>query len=319
MWADKTLRTIKILLAVSLPGCSSMEALVDVPEISTAEVQSYNLALHDRSIHLFDPIDLTPKVFELELQPRVSNLFILLDQSAQMDDQFRGISKKMYAQEIVRRLLRTLPTSTFSGGLWVLDETTKSESPRLGILDKTSVLTRLNNNDLYAIADSATLSHAIDKFSQLMVEQVGRSALVIVTAWERLSTDDKEAVMRLRQQHTYLSGEHIGGSVSDWNGVDGVGACVYLLGVGNRLSRTLLDETDSCGFSMAADKVAQPQDMAHFVEKVLYVGPADEDGDGIFNYRDECPNTTIGRIVNSRGCIRFPASNIEGVENAKSN
>jgi hypothetical protein len=53
--------------------------------------------------------------------------------------------------------------------------------------------------------------------------------------------------------------------------------------------------------------------MTHFVQRVLYKGPADSDGDGIYDYLDGCPNTSIGRIVDYFGCLRFAAS--EGVIN----
>ena len=88
------------------------------------------------------------------------------------------------------------------------------------------------------------------------------------------------------------------------------GVCLYTVGVGNRLSRTRLDTVDSCGHSVAADKVAQPRDMAHFVQNILYKGPADTDGDGIYDYRDRCLNTHAGRIVDYSGCPRFANNNL---------
>jgi len=49
----------------------------------------------------------------------------------------------------------------------------------------------------------------------------------------------------------------------------------------------------------------QPREMSYFVEKILFSGPADSDGDGIYDYLDECPSTTPGRVIGRNGCARF--------------
>jgi hypothetical protein len=50
---------------------------------------------------------------------------------------------------------------------------------------------------------------------------------------------------------------------------------------------------------------------------MFFYGPADTDNDGIYDYRDKCPNTEKGRLVRFDGCKRFSALESFKIESFK--
>ncbi|MCP4490183.1 MAG: VWA domain-containing protein [Gammaproteobacteria bacterium] len=310
LWPTKI---IGICLAVTqLMGCVSFERLVKVPtESKLITVGNYNTGLHRQSIHIFNPIALDSRVTELRLQPRVENLFFVVDQSSALSGEFKGVETQLYAREIVRRFIRTMPMKKYSGAILAFEQQIDPRHQEFQLTDYSvgdieQALTSAASMQRI-IGDS--LATALDQVSELVAQVDGSSAVILVTAWSQVDIALEHSVMRMRQQSQFRGGIKIVQSSSEpipWKAA-GSGVCLYTVGVGNQLSRTLLETVDSCGFSVAANKIAQPRDMVHFVQTVLYKGPADSDGDGIYDYRDRCPNTTKGRIVDYTGCLRFAA------------
>lgn len=302
-----SLRHFTVLCVLVLQGCTSMEALVSVPtKADSARIQPYQTNLHQRSIHTFDAVDLSTKLVEQNIKPRVKNLLVLVDQTDQMSSQYRGIELSQYTQEITRRFLRTVPKDVFAGGLFVLDNrATSVAEPNLDRFELQSALDALVAPQYLTPIGTADLAVAVDNLSQKIAASESPSAIVLVTSWAQINPQVAEAVMRLRQHQQFRSGFSVQDQIKPWGSRNDDGVCVYVLGVGNRMSRTVLDEADTCGFSAAADKVAQPRDMAHFVERALYLDPADSDGDGVYDYLDKCPGTVGDRIVGYDGCDRF--------------
>jgi OOP family OmpA-OmpF porin len=307
--------TFSVLILV---GCVSMERLVKVPsQLDLATIDSYKTDLHRQSIQIFNPISMDNRVAKLRLEPRVENLFFLLDQSAALSEKFRGVSTRLYAREMVRRFMETMPEKNYSGALLLYDHQAKANRQALQLTSYTAADLRkaLVKPGLMQLINRDSLPMAIDQLSELISQTEGSSAVILVTSWAKIDRDMERAVMRMRQSSRFVGGMQISGSGPEpipWQGHQS-GVCLYTIGVGHQLSRTRLETFDSCGYSIAANKVAQPRDMAHFVQSVLYKGPADSDGDGIYDYLDRCPNTSIGRIVDYFGCLRFAAS--EGVIN----
>ncbi|MCP3688063.1 MAG: hypothetical protein GY784_06585 [Gammaproteobacteria bacterium] len=307
------LRSLKCMglgiVLLNFSGCA-FERLIKVPVKSElATVKDYNTDLHQRSIHIFNPIALDSRVAERRLEPRVDHLFFLVDQSAALSGQYRGVEARLYAREMVRRFMRTMPKQSYSGALLIYHQ---QPNPRVGGLQ----VTEYTPNDIDQVFRSAELPHivearslatALNQLSQLIGQTRGTSAVILVTSWSQIDLEVEQAVMRMRQRGRYAEGYEVvasGKQSIPWKD-DRSGVCFYTLGVGNLLSRTRLEKVDRCGISVSANKVAQPRDMAHFVQTVLYRGPADSDGDGIFDYQDLCPDTATGRIVDYSGCLRF--------------
>jgi OOP family OmpA-OmpF porin len=100
--------------------------------------------------------------------------------------------------------------------------------------------------------------------------------------------------------------------------------CMYTVQIGNDPeAKKLLEQVaqeGQCGFYTNADQIASSRGMAGFVEKiflkkvekvevveevVVVAKPApcpDNDGDGVCDKDDQCPNTPKGANVNYRGC-----------------
>jgi OOP family OmpA-OmpF porin len=297
---------------LSLAGCVKFEHLIKVPvqpEMTT--VQGYNTELHRQSIHIFNPVALDNRVDQLRLEPRIDNLFFLVDQSSALSDEFRGVEMKLYAREMVRRFVRTMPDKKYNGALLINTRKSGLSGHKLHLMpySTNNIELALDSEASTIRVETSSLVEALDQLTQLMSRIKGRSAVILVTSWSQVNKDIEKSVMRMRQRSRYSGGMEVVDSSPEflaWQGTQS-GVCFYTLGVGNRFSRTRLETVDSCGFSVAADKVAQPRDMAHFVQSVLYRGPADTDGDGIYDYKDHCPNTSAGRIVDYSGCPRFVA------------
>lgn len=298
---------------LGLSGCVSFERLVDTPERSDlATLAEYDTSLHQRSIHLFNPVALERRAAELRLQSRVDKVYFLIDQGVALGENYRGVDASLYARELVRRFVRTMPKRGFAGTILIRDVDNPQRWRKVQLQELTAdSVEQIFGADVDGTQHEYTsLAEMIDAVTGHLKDDEGPVAVVLVTAWSAVNDAVEQAVLRMRQQTLFRGGIHVLRDVarpSRWDGGE-LGVCFYTLGVGNRFSRTRLERADTCGESMAGDKVAQPRDMAHFVQRVLYKGPADTDGDGIYDYIDRCPNTPAGRMVDFSGCLRFPGA-----------
>lgn len=287
-------------------GCSSMESIVSVPKKqSSATVAPYELETFQQSVHLFDPVPLTDKVTLMKLQRRLDNLLVIVDDRG-VAETYRDVPVAVYTREIFRRFNRTIPRIDLRGNAWRLGD--KGEGMAAQAYQPIFIEQRLNEGESLPSIGSEDLSEAIDIAGDYAGELKGRTGLLLITDWNKIDIDVIESIQRFRQRGLFRQGFKVIPDVDQWSSVAGP-YCVFSVGVGNSLSRTRLDQVDQCGFSSAADKIAQPRDMAHFVERLLFTVPADSDGDGIYDFQDECGSTPSGRIVNKRGCLRFGNSN----------
>ena len=309
-----SLRTLSaVLLLCLLQACSSTEHLIDAEyHGGNATIAPYDTALHKRSIHIFNPIDLQPKIVQQQLQQKVEHLFVLIDNSDEMDEGYRELSKRRYAEEILRRFNKTLPPIELTGEIiqfsegWALMIDSLSHPPPR--YNRALVASTLNQRQHFKPAKGATLAESLDHLTEHLAKLPGRSAVVLITEWQRIDKSVVEAVARMRQRTTFGRGISVADNVTAWDGKLGDGACIYTVGVGNEMPRARFDDVDVCGFSVTADRIAQPRDMAHFVERLLFSGPKDSDDDGIYDYKDVCPNTPTDVIVDFHGCRRFTPS-----------
>lgn len=85
--------------------------------------------------------------------------------------------------------------------------------------------------------------------------------------------------------------------------------CVYSVIVGDDPEGIrLMDQVANageCGFSVSAKSLTSSEGMANFVQSVFLAkteGPVDTDGDGVYDDRDQCPETPAGVQVDDAGC-----------------
>jgi OOP family OmpA-OmpF porin len=317
-WKNWKNGIVASLVAMALSGCMATEDLVHVPEHDDmAKVGEYDTNLYRQSVHIFNPMPIDERVAQFKLQPRVDHIVFVIDQSSALSDTIRGLSTQFYAQEVVRRFIKTMPTQRFSSTIVTYDDAVDPQTfapldarLRVAPLLPLELEKQLGARRASQHIEVQTLSIALDFVSELVGKLDGPSAVVLVTEWEQIDENVENAVMRMRQRADFTANAHVvvpeSASVA-WPQSQS-GLCFYTIGVGNRLSRSRLESADSCGFSYAVDKVAQPSNMANFVETVLYKGPADSDNDGIYDYQDRCPETPMGKIVDYSGCPRFPGN-----------
>lgn len=288
---------------ILLAGCSSMERLVHVPtKSSSTQIDAYQIDTHKRSVHIFEPVSVGQIAERQKLQPRLENLLVLVD-DRNAEDLYRGIPKGIYLYEIFRRFNLTMPHIPLTGGAFRLGggaAGSLSSKPYLPLHIQHDLENQVPLNAL----GSSDLVDGINSMTELASTLKGRVGLLILTDWKNLGKEEREAIVRFRQRGESQVGFNVLPDVAPWAGSENP-FCVFAIGVGNSLSRTQFDQVDTCGFSAAADKIAQPRDMAYFVQKMFYTTPLDSDGDGIYDYKDQCANTPKGRLINEQGCIRF--------------
>lgn len=295
---------VSFFSALFLAGCGTFEQLVDVPvKPAEAVVDEYDISLFQNSIHLFSPVSVGERAERLKLEQRIENLFVLVDELP-TSDSYRTIPLDIYQREIFRRLNRTIPRLPLRGGAWKLGG--EGVPKQFGSYQPTAIENNLDRGESLPYVGTSNLAVAIDRVADLASPLTGRSAILLISTWDRMDKGALEAVARFRQRGLSQQGFRVIPSVDPWKGSNNP-YCVFVIGTGNSLSRSLVESADTCGAAEASDKIMQPRDMAHFVEKVLYMGPADTDQDGVYDYKDKCPGTPADRLIGFDGCARFAA------------
>lgn len=280
-----------------------MERVLPLPTKSSSAIEAnYDLSTFDTSIHLFDPISLYERVHRYSLVQKIDALYVLVDTGEGAGDMYRGIPAEVYLREIFRRFNRSLPHVPLAGGVWKLSSAPQSNVA--GGYVATGIEYKLDSGRTLPSIGTIDLSTAIDSISDFASATKGNVALLLLGDWKQIDDDVFEAVSRFRQRGFAKTGFQVLPQIENWNSVSSV-HCVYSIGLSSRYSTSRLDGADLCGFSVAADKVAQPNSMAHFVERVLFGPPADTDGDGVYDYADLCPEEGRERLVDFNGCLRF--------------
>lgn len=287
-------------------GCSSKEMLVKVPANSDgATVEPYNTQTHKNNIEIFSPLPLQQKIEQQKLIQRANNLFLLFDNVSAMQDEYRGMSRYDYGIEVLDRFHQTLPNMNLQGNVFktsafvntfFLPRVFSGENSQnefnwaIEPYDPVQMQKRVEDSTINYVAGDGSLHSAISEMSDLITDTNQPAILLMVTRWERIDDKALIALSRLRQKLLFNHDKEL---------------CVFTVGVGNNHSRARFDQADSCGSSVSADKIVQPRDMSHFIERMFFYGPADTDNDGIYDYKDKCPNTEKDRLVGFDGCNRF--------------
>lgn len=316
-----------ILLLVLMTGCSSMSSSPQGQMAGqSADNEAYPINTYKRSIHLFQPVPLINRVESQQLEPKVTQLFVLVDETFPKDAYYRQYPLGAFTREIYRRFNRTIAGIDIRGWAFSLREKPqKTDLPIQTQYDSKGIERALNAEQTLTSIGTEDLAEAIDILGKMAQKNDGNVALLILTSWDRVDRSVVESAGRFRQRMQANAGfevaseQQFSGSTENleidaWRGGENRMGCISMLGVGNRLASNTLYEIGACGISEAADKVGQPRDMSHFAERILYKGPTDTDGDGIYDYKDECPGTDPGRMVLFNGCPRFESTVSHGAE-----
>jgi OOP family OmpA-OmpF porin len=241
---------------------------------------------------LFEAPDLNPKLQSGDYKPKVDNLMVIIDGSGSMHGVYKGHNKLDFAKGVVSGLNKTIPDMKLTSGLRMFGRRTPGSRELTELLygmkkhSKAEFETALSTI-IYPRGDSL-LDFAIH-FAQEDLKAVrGSIALIIVSDGKNMT---KEAPIKSARAIK----DSFGGRL-----------CIYTVTIGDDpAGKKLLEQiaqVGQCGFSMNAEDIASAAGMAGFVESVFLKRKMDDDGDGVPDHLDKCPNTPRGVKVDQRGC-----------------
>lgn len=305
-------RLIALLLCTLMLGCALPERVyrplaVEGPELAPP----YQTETFQKSVHIFNAVDLLPIVEAQRWSKRVDNILVILDDAGFAGAQEAEQNQMSYAREILRRFHRTMPNQSWTGMLM-----TTGDGPQVTInvgpleYNPLNVEAQLDAGKRPPSIGHGALAYGIDRAADIAIALPGRTAIYLITKWSRLDDAATNAIARYHQRITHGKGLTVNRqSATAWRGREASSGCFHAIGIGSRFSREKFLDVTNCASAETFGAIAQPYDMANFVLRTLYVEPRDSDGDGIPDYLDQCSGTPPDRLVNSQGCLRFPDSN----------
>ncbi len=135
------------------------------------------------------------------------------------------------------------------------------------------------------ISNHNFLSSALEYYAKQLENSEIHSTIITLTDWNQIT----DTTLKQSEQLFLKLGNNI---------------CLHMIGVNNIHKNKRLIRPENCGSSSNTESLASANKMADFVEKIFLTIPKDIDNDGIYNYRDQCPNTPQGTPINWIGCPR---------------
>lgn len=273
-------RSIVLTLFLLLTGCGLMEPIPDAPARPTmAQLDNYDTRLYRQPIERFTPYRLQKMASELHLVPKVEQVIFLVDGAFPRQSHDSQVSDNN-GYDIVRRFSHSMPRPKI--------KTVLITSRNLAQSNK-----NYNENEFdEVVVTTSPIDNRAVGVNQLVEQFLSESdvptAVILVT--ENMAQPARKS--DITSQLQYVVGQQRN-------------ACFYNILMSMRNIASFPLEFGKCGFSLSSKSLSHPREMSHFVGRVLFKGPADSDGDGIYDYRDRCPDTSVGRVVNYDGCYRF--------------
>jgi len=265
-----------------------------------------------KAVSTFNAIDLNPKIQTGDYAQKVDNFVVILDKSGSMGESYKGQKKLDYAKDMVCRMNQTIPDLMLTGSLRVFGKIAIFSNNFTELMWGPAAYSKIGlrdglSNVGFSVGDSP-LNVALDAAAQDLKSAKGNIAVIIFT-------DGNKEVMNydaVRKAAAGLKGQY------------GNRVCFYTVQIGkDPEAKKLLQQVaqeGQCGFYTNADQITSSSGIAGFVEKVFLakvekvevvekvvviakpVPCPDDDGDGICNKDDQCPNTPKGAKVDYRGC-----------------
>jgi OmpA-OmpF porin, OOP family len=225
---------------------------------------------------------------------KVDNFFILVDRSGSMDEKYVGTkdTKIVLAKALLERMNAMIPELGYQGGL-----NTAAPAGQLQALEAyttagygasiAKVPTLIGSNPTPLGVGLAALEPALQS-------AVGRNAIIVVS-------DGRE--------NTGEGSVKVAAALAEKYGV-----CFHTISFADTVNgnQPLLDAITAlkpCGVGVSAAQLADDAALQKFVKDVFYddataVDPCslDDDGDGVNNCIDKCPDTIKGMAVDADGC-----------------
>ena len=256
-----------LLTGILLTGCATMPPFSSQPPFSPQK------------------IDMTA------YQAKIDNFVIILDGSASMDTYHQGSTRFEEAKAIVYRLNASLPNLDLNAGLRTFGHdpsVSKYTTVRMYAIStyrKAGLQAGLNK--LSKAGGNSPLDSAINAVNYDLQSVAGKTAVIIISDGVDLRNESFAAASRLKKAY----GDRL---------------CIYTITVGSKPGKynhlDKLAEAGGCGYATRAEDIASGAGMAEFVRNVFLMEQQDNDGDGIRNNQDQCPDTPAGVAVGDDGC-----------------
>lgn len=264
---------------------------------------------HATSFEAFQAEDLNEHVKAGHYVQKTDNLVVIFDDSSSMNETFNNpgfvsqprATKFAVEKEILSRMNQTIPDIKFTSEIrsfgfgsctgWSWTKLNKN----LDVHSRDAFDAGLSN--LTCASGGSPMNTALEAASEDLAAASGKTAVLVLSDGHDLDGSPIPAAKALKTRY----GDNI---------------CIYSVWVGNpeeasgHLLLQQLSNVAGCGFVKDAADVATPSDMASFVQRVFFdvvppkVDPCslDDDGDGVNNCLDKCPDTPKGAKVDLAGC-----------------
>lgn len=226
--------------------------------------------------------------------PKVDNFVFLIDRSGSMDEKYAGTkeSKIVLAKSIMERINKLIPELGYKGGLATIAD--YQELLALDTYAAANYATGIAKIPTLIGSNDTPLGNGLKKLDPVWKAASGRNAVIILTDGQENAGTDSLKVATAQS--------------------DNYGVCFHTISFADTVNgnQALLDKLSalkSCGVAVSAAQLADDAALQKFVKDVFYdvasaVDPCslDDDGDGVGNCADKCPDTAKDLAVDAAGC-----------------
>jgi OOP family OmpA-OmpF porin len=228
------------------------------------------------------------------LEPKVDNFIILVDRSGSMDEKYVGTATKkiVLAKSILERMNAMIPELGYQGGL--ATAAPASELQPLKPYAAASYGTAIAMVPTVIGSNPTPLGVGLMSLEPALQDAKGRNAIIILSdGQENIGEGSLKIAAALAEKynvcfHTVSFADTVNGNQALLDGITAL---------------------KPCGVGVSAAQLADDADLHKFVKDVFYdvaggVDPCslDDDGDGIGNCKDTCPDTIKSLAVDAGGC-----------------
>lgn len=245
-----------------------------------------------------------PESITGQYKQKADNFLVIVDSSATMSKTYQGagfssISKFQVEKELLNRMNQSIPGLTLTSGIRTFGfgecSSYRFTEMKQGMTSYSKSSFEGGINSLNCSSGGSPMYSALEAAAADLSSTSGNTAVVVFS--DGLADHSPIPASRsLKAQY----GDRV---------------CIYTVWVGNedehaghQIMGSVASAATGCGFVTKASTIASPTGMANFVERVFLEPvdlPRDSDGDGVYDDKDQCPNTPKGAKVNSVGCWAY--------------
>lgn len=281
---------IFLIIATMSTGCGMLEHTIKLPvNNDTATLSAYATTPYKSNDDRFTPVDLELIAERQKLIRHIDDIYVFGGFKSNLRDKVKVKSESDSMQTMLSRLELSLPFKYRRSELHQL-----RDFRMLYFSHENS----FSNNYLARENQSPTRGNILSQLRSAYdsaLRSKRNTAVFVLSDWDITSSDLGAAIDQIRHENKIHSEEKNS-------------FCIYVVARGNVLSGAQQRSLDKCGFTIPIARFYTAADIAYQLENILYHGPRDSDGDGIYDYQDKCMLTEPGRIIDFNGCQIFSST-----------